>query len=404
MKYPAGMSRRAVTGALALSILVGTAIPLTQAQTYRESVLYSFKGGADGVQPMAGLVIDSKGNLYGTTLVGGASDFGTVFEVSSVGKEIILHSFAGPDGAEPFYGGLIRDSAGNLYGTTWGGGAFGGGTAFEVDTSGNEDVLYNFNEGALPIGGLVRDSKGNFYGTTSGGGTTAGTVFELTPNSVGGWMETILYSFSGGKDGGDPFGGLVRDRKGNFYGTTSLGGFAKHGTVFKVNGAKESVLHTFKHGEGDGRYPMATLLLDASGNLYGTTENGGVSNWGTVFKMDASGHETVLHSFTGGTDGRYPVGSLVSDADGNLYGTTTEGGTGCANHGCGTVFKLDTTNNETVLYRFTGKDGRYPFAGLAIDRAGNIYGTTSQGGSGSKKNCFTHGPEGCGTVFKLTLQ
>ncbi len=399
-----GINPRTVSAALALAVVVGTAILSAHAQAYTESVLYSFKGGTDGSQPVAGLVLDSRGNLYGTTMSGGAFKFGTVFEVSSDGKEIILHSFAGPDGAIPYYGSLVSDSAGNLYGTTWSGGASGGGTVFEVDTKRNENVLYSFNEGALPLGGLVRDSKGRFYGTSSGGGTSAGTVFELAPKSGGGWTETVLYSFGGGKDGANPIGGLVRDPKGNFYGATDLGGFAKYGTVFQLNARKEeSILHTFRRESGDGRYPVATLLLDAGGNLYGTTENGGVSNWGTVFKVDASGRETVLHSFTGGTDGRYPTASLITDAEGNLYGTTSEGGTGCAEHGCGIVFRLDPTNSETVLYRFTGKDGRYPFAGLVLDAAGNLYGTTSQGGSGSKKRCFTHGPEGCGTVFKLTL-
>jgi uncharacterized repeat protein (TIGR03803 family) len=420
--WHSGIRRRVASAALTLVVVLGLGVVSTrsaQAQTYTESVLYTFTGGADGGLPVAGLIFDGKGNLYGTTNVGGASGVGVVFKVDSKGKETVLYSFTGgADGRYPGPGSLIWDAKGNLYGTTGGGGDMsachdqGCGVVFKVDSTGKETVLYSFTGGAdggSPEAGLIWDVKGNLYGTTSHGGGSSGcrgrgcgTVFKLNKNGE----ETVLYSFTGGADGADPEAGLIWDVKGNLYGTTVSGGdmSACHdqgcGVVFKVDSTgKETVLYTFTGG-ADGANLFAGLIWDAKGNLYGTTDLGGDMSacldqgCGVVFKVDSTGKETVLYTFTGGADGREPFAGLIWDAreaEGPLYGTTTDGGemSGCP-YGCGTVFKVDSTGKETVLYSFTGgADEGYPQAGLIWDAKGNLYGTT------------TGGPSAFGTVFKL---
>ena len=386
--------RRAASGALALAIVLVSAVLATrpaQAQTF--SVLYAFTGGADGGNPATGLIRDVKGNFYGTTVGGGASGVGVVFMLDTSGKETVIHGFTGTggDGAEPLAG-LVRDAAGNLYGTTRFGGV-GFGTVFSLDKTGKETVLYSFSGGAdggYPVYGyLVRDAAGNLYGTTSYSGTSGyGTVFMLDKTV----KETVLYNFTGsGGDGAEPWGGLVRDANGNLYGTTVLGGgsggYNGYGTVFKLDKTgKETVLHRFSGAPGDGANPVAGLVRDASGNLYGTTSEGGTEGRGTVFKVDKTGNETVLYNFTGtGGDGGTPYAGLLRDAAGNLYGTTVNGGIGY-----GTAFKLDQTGKETV-YRLNYPEGGIPYAGLVLDAKGNLYGTALEFGS------FHYG-----TVFKLT--
>ena len=383
-----GIHGRAAGAALALAIMLVAAVLATgsaQAQTYTESVLYSFEGSPDGAFPVAGLARDAQGNLYGTTEEGGNPgacphygryDCGTVFKVDTTGKETVLYSFTGgADGANP-HAGLVPDAQGNLYGTTYFGGdpacvsegTYGCGTVFKLDTSGNETVLHSFaghpGDGANPEAGLVRDAQGNLYGTTLTGGSGGpelcsgvggcGTVFKLDTTS----KETVLYSFTGVPDGEEPDAGLVRDAQGNLYGTTYNGGASNLGTVFELDTTgKETVLHSFTGTGGDGSEPYGGLVLDAQGNLYGTTSFGGASGDGTVFELDTAGKETVLYSFTGtGGDGAYPSGlvRLVRDAQGNLYGTTYEGGDlACdAPYGCGTVFKLTpaaATKTTTAL-------------------------------------------------------
>jgi uncharacterized repeat protein (TIGR03803 family) len=308
----------------------------------------------------------------------------------------VLYSFTGsPDGEYPYnYGSLLMDGSGNLYGTTQRGGTnkcgYGCGTVFEVDASGNETVLYSFNaiDGASPYAGLIRDADGNLYGTTDGGGGYgAGAAFKL--DTSGG--ETVLHRFgyeSG--DGTNPVAGLILDAKGNLYGTTSGGGAHSYGTVYKLSKTgKETVLYSFDWTGG--ATPLAGLIEDAQGNLYGTTSAGGsgYKHTGTVFKLSKSGVETVLHSFGNReADGQTPEAGLISDADGNLYGTTVYGG---GNPGSGTVFKVSKTGKEKVLYTFTGgADGSLPVAGVIRDEQGNLYGTTERGGD--------FGP---GTVFKV---
>ncbi len=389
--YAASILRWVECATLAVVLAAAVlATPTAHAQAY--NVLHSFTGSADGKTPYAGLVRDSSGNLYGTTSAGGASNFGTVFKVDTTGAETVLHSFTGGDGKTPI-GSLVLDPSGNLYGTTGAGGSSNSGTVFKVDTTGGETVVYSFKGGAdgkTPLGGLVLDSSGNLYGTTSAGGSaSSGTVFKV--DTTGG--ETVLYSFTGGTDGKTPTGSLVRDAAGNLYGTTNDGGkayacflgYSGCGVVFRVDTTDtETVLYTFTGG-GDGGNPYyASLVLDAAGNLYGTTAAGGPSDFGTVFKLDAAGTETVLYSF--GQGGLEPFAGLVLDAGGNLYGTTTGGGTGF-----GTVFKLDTAGKETLLHSFGGPDGATPYAGLVLDASGNLYGTTSAGGAAN-----------LGTAFEIT--
>jgi uncharacterized repeat protein (TIGR03803 family) len=396
------MTGRVAGAALGLAILMVPAILASvwaQAQTQTERVLYSFAGTPDGAHPYAGLVRDTHGNLYGSTIEGGASTYGTVFEVDPAGNETVLYSFTAATEEDALPTGLARDRQGNLYGTTPGGGSFGHGTVFRVDAAGSQSVLYSFTgtngDGAVPQAGLVLDPQGNLYGTTEQGGDLAncydagcGTVFELDTTG----QETVLYTFTGtAGDGYWPAADLlVRDAQGNLYGTTSEGGASNYGTVFRVDSAgQETVLHSFTETGGDGAYPETGLIEDAEGNLYGTTIYGGAFGYGMVFKLDPTGEQTVLHSFAGTAgDGIDPAGGLVQDAQGNLYGSTSAGGAS----GYGTVFKVDPAGNETVLYSFkgTGGDGAYPAAGLVLDALGNLYGTTRDGGA-----------NGFGMVFKL---
>ena len=323
--------------------------PWAHGQTF--SVLHSFEGGTDGEGPYGGVVRDAAGNLYGTTSYGGAFSNGTVFKLDTTRKETVLYSCTGGSAGAIPLAGLILDAAGNLYGTTEAGGDLnckspvGCGTVFKVDKTGKETVLYSFTpeaDGAgTPFAGVIRDAAGNLYGTTADGGPFySGTVFKL--DSTG--KETVLYRFPGGSSVFLPFGGVIRDEEGNLYGTTQGGGYYFDGTVFKLNPVGyETVLYNFGSGT-DGTLPVAGVIADTAGNLYGTTQYGGTSNLGTVFKLDKTGKETVLYSFTGGADGASPVAGLVRDAAGNLYGTAYFGGDSgsfCSGvGGCGVVFKI----------------------------------------------------------------
>ena len=395
-----------MTALMGMMLAAAIAAP---AQTY--SVIYSFLGGkngaADGVNPDAGLIRDSGGNLYGTTFYGGSAHqctsgpgCGTVFKVDKTGKETVLHRFLGsPDGADP-EARLVQDPSGDLYGTTLFGGTSGNlGTVFKVDPTGRETVMHSFGSGGDgfgPLAGLVIDASGNLYGTTSAGGAfNFGTVFRVGPTGD----ETVLYSFAGGTDGAIPTAGLVIDSVGNLYGTAFYGGSdakcsntgAGCGTVFRVdrNGI-ETVLYRFTGGD-DGGNPSGGLVRDAEGNLYGTTEYANtLCQCGTVFKLDTSGVETVLYSFKGGTDGASPRGTLVMDPAGNLYGTTPSGGDiSCAPYGCGTVFMVKPTGSETVLHSFRGgKDGTSSYSGLVRDKTGTLFGTTQGGGAEARGIVF----------------
>jgi uncharacterized repeat protein (TIGR03803 family) len=391
------------------------------------SVLHSFcskANCADGQIAHAGLIADKSGNLYGTTLGGGAHDGGTVFKVTPGGKETVLYSFCQQpnctDGQDP-YTGVVMDSSGNLFGTTaCGGNGCGYGVVYELAANGTETVLYAFaggKDGADP-NDLVMDASGNLYGTTNIGGGTGcngegcGTVFKISPKG----KESVLYRFCAAQnctDGAFPVAGLILDQSGNLYGTTAQGGSGSgiYGTVFELaTDGTETVLYSFcqQNGCADGGSPYSRLAMDASGNLYGTTANGGSSQSGTVFRLAPGGAETVLYSFCqlgSCADGAVPTSGVVLDGAGNLYGTTQSGGSGSDGRnctGCGTVFKLAPNGVETVLHSFCSKkncaDGGSNLAGLAglVLKSGTLYGTTPQGGKHADPNTFN-----AGTVFAV---
>jgi len=364
------------------------------------SLFYSFKCAPDGGIPEAGLVEDASGNLYGTTDLGGVYGYGTVFKLTPSGTETVLHSFAGApsDGAYPYFATLTLDSAGNLYGTTPSGGESGEGVVFKLTPAGAETVLYSFSggsDGGSPRGGVVRDGSGNLYGTTFWGGALGfGVLFKLNPSGT----ETVLHSFaSSATDGGNPDAGPIRDSAGNLYGTTAHGGSFGNGTVFELSASgSETLLHSFADYPSDGALPFDSVLLrNSSGNLYGVTYYGGRTGDGAVFEVNAAGEETVLLNFDGGSGGGNPYDGLAQDADGNLYGTTENGGSApCGYQGCGVLFKLSPAGQETILHSFdlSLADGAYPFGGVIRARTGNLYGTLSAGG-----------PSSCGAVFKFSF-
>ena len=442
---PGKSSHRMLSTTLVL-LVFGALLGAAWAQ--KESVLYSFcaqTSCADGELPVAGLVFDQNGNLYGATPSGGTNGRGVAFKLTPKGKERVLYSFCAQsnctDGGYP-EAGVVFDPEGNLYGTTVSGGVyydacdgFGCGTVFKLTPAGQETVLDSFAGyyGYAPVAGVVFDQKGNLYGTTLSGGDYdrecfvnesegCGVVFKLTPEG----KETILYSFcaqTNCTDGASPDAGVVLDQRGNLYGTTNQGGVYGNGcgivgcgVVFKITPeGKYRVLHTFcaEDACADGANPVAGLVLDQEGNLYGTTSWGGANREGVVFKLTPKGKETVLYSFcaqTNCTDGSNPVAGLVFDQKGNLYGTTRFGGAydGCySGVGCGLVFKLTPKGKETVLYSFCAQtnctDGAIPYAGLVFDRKGNLYGTTQYGGAYNPSVCSDmYGYYGCGAVFKLT--
>jgi uncharacterized repeat protein (TIGR03803 family) len=423
--------------ALALGVVLLATLTATRAQEQQElsaplyTVLYTFTGGADGANPYGfsgiGLIRDKRGNLYGTTLAGGdltscpGAGCGVVFEVDPTGKETVLHTFSGPDGASP-EAAPVRDDAGNLYGTTNGGGSGfctgGCGVVFKVDPTGKETVLHSFTagaDGAFPVAGVTLDKAGNLYGTTFLygtflGGPAYGVAYKLDPTG----KETVLHTFTGGSDGSQPYAGLVPDEDGNLYGTTFGGGAHAAGVVYKLDPTgKETVLYSFTGGN-DGAYPFAGLVRDEGGNLYGTTSAGGDLSCpssanpgcGVVYKLDPRGKESVLYSFSGGTDGNIPAGGVLWRA-GNLYGTTSAGGDsgGCGGLGCGVIFKVDRNGKEKVLYTFTGSaDGGSPLAGLISNSAGDLFGTTAYFGDLASTNPNCSPGFGCGVVFKLKLR
>ncbi|MGH6887704.1 MAG: choice-of-anchor tandem repeat GloVer-containing protein [Rhizomicrobium sp.] len=386
--------------AAAAALAAGSASPAL-ANGHSFEVVYSFAGGNDGVEPFSNLIKDQAGNLYGTTQIGGRDcsglGCGTIFEIAPDGTETVLYAFSDrrKDGNFPD-GGLLEDSAGNFYGTTVGGGTHGLGTVFRLAPDGTNTTLHSFNlkAGYWPRASLIADGEGNLYGTTSLGGDTqgcnsgsgCGVLFELAPDGT----ETVLHKFTGGSDGALPLSGLLRIA-GNFYGTTQYGGggactgtTSGCGIVFELAKGKghswtEKVLYAFQGGT-DGFNPIGTLIADSAGNLYGTTAQGGnsgcVDGCGTVFKLAPDGTETVLYAFPGGDGGAAPVAGVIVDK-GNLYGTTEEGG--ASNDG--TVFSLAPDGTLTTLHSFAGSDGEYPGRGALLEVGPYLYGTTVDGGS-----------------------
>jgi uncharacterized repeat protein (TIGR03803 family) len=449
-----GWSRRLVVrlGVIVLSFLVFASHASAE---WKEKVLYSFQGGRDGAVPAGGVVFDQRGNLYGATSEGGsgctAGSCGTVFQLvpppnkSGKWEEKILHDFRGSDGSIP-EGSVILDAVGNVYGTTAYGGSgprtligstVGCGTVYEMlppkqkGDPWTENVIYSFQgnkDGQFPWGDLVFDKKGNLYGATYFGGgfgncdspyyQHCGTIFELAvPKQKGGkWKEKVLHRFRGGADGATPNGGLVFGETGAIYGTTLSGanqdcnfgqGEIGCGMVFELSPPatkgsdwSEHVLHRFRDGD-DGGQPNGSLVFDAAGRLYGTAGGGASQGEGVVFRLSGTSHgpwqDAVLYDLINDQDGAAPQAGVVFDTEGNLYGTASGGGAA----GDGTVVRLRSTADGwviAVLHTFTGApDGSYPASKLIFDRAGNLYGTTQQSGTG--QNCGNHG---CGTVFEVS--
>ena len=406
--------------AYAVFLLWVTSAIASPAQTFTR--LHSFDA-TDGQYPMRGLVQATNGDLYGTTYGGvhdsGETDSGTVFKITPSGTLTTLYTFCPTgdnctDGVNPD-GVLIQATNGDLYGTTFGGGAYGLGTVFKITPSGTLTTLHSFDgtEGENPAGGLVQATNGDLYGTTSGGGANTtcpggcGTVFKITPSGT----LTTLYSFcsrSGCTDGSDPVAALVQATNGNFYGTTNLGvnnqgGYG--GTVFEITpSGKLTTLYSFcsKTGCADGEVPNGGLVQASNGNFYGTTFYGGTYGDGTVFKITPTGTLTTLHIFDV-TDGTNPGGTLIQATDGNLYGTTYQHGTDSGGGGGGTIFKITPSGALTTLYNFCSQsectDGTEPeVAGLVQDTNGTFYGTTLYGGANSTTCAY-----GCGTVYGLSV-
>ncbi len=400
------ITKKFVGGKLYLALFLLALAPWRiHGQTF--TVLHQFKI-AKGGNPFDGLITDGKGHFFGTASAGGSSNDGVVFRLGPKGSETVLHNFTGADGATPADA-LVRDAAGNLYGLAVVGGDMtcygpygnpGCGTIFKIDAKGVFTLLHTFtgapSDGALPStgGGMVLDGSGNLYGTTGfGGAYNGGVVFKITPSG----QYSLLYSFGGVS--GDAVGPnqqmlLIGNE---LYGTSEAGGSSGYGSIFKISlQGSESVLFSF--GQGDGANPTAPLIADPSGNLYGTTEGG------SVFEVTPSGKETVLYSFGGGSDGEEPAAGLSWDNAGNLYGTTWMGGTGTnpnCTGGCGTIFKLSNSGGtwtKTTVHSFDQTDGSLPESVLLLYK-GSFYGTTLAGGTST---CNYPNDTGCGVVFKLT--
>jgi uncharacterized repeat protein (TIGR03803 family) len=398
----------ATRGALILAGLLLMSVYSAHAQvneTVLYNFCYEGSPCKDGVYPQGRLTPDGKGNFYGVTIEGGDFGAGVVFELSPNGNggwnENPIYSFdPGPGGFTPAYSYVIFDSAGNLYGTaSSGGGANYAGVVFELspgESSWTETVLYDFAgspDGASPYSGLVMDPAGDLYGVTHLGGASGnGTVFEVSP-SGGGWTERVIYNIA---DSDAILGGLAIDSVGNIFGNS-------YETVFELipngNVFDPHVIHTFAGSPKDGSNAFGTPVLDGAGNIYGTTNGGGAHESGTVYQVSPAPHgkwkERILYSFKDGKDGGGPGAGVVLDADGNIYGTTTAAG----KYTYGTVFELAAplgkgSYKETTLWNFTGTDGEDSLGSLILDR-GNLYGTAERGGSGA-------GSEGDGVVFEVT--
>jgi uncharacterized repeat protein (TIGR03803 family) len=371
----------------AMMIVSSLSIASAQAQTF--TTIYSFQGplANDGGAIKGGVVLDSAGDIYGTATVGGSNNDGVLYKIDAAGHETVLYNFTSSGQYTASPGQLIRDTAGNLYGTTYSGDPSFHGMVFIFDATDTFNKLYSFkrsHDGRYPYAGLSRDGSGNLYGTTlHGGSSNQGIVFKV--DAIG--NETILHDFTGGADGGVPYGDVIRDSVGTLYGTTSKGG-SGFGTVFKIDASGQfTTLHTFAGGAEGGR-PFAGVNQDSVGNLYGVAANAGDGqHFGVVFQLDSSRKYTVLHSFDQGGGGRHPVGGLARDASGNLYGTCIAGG----DSDQGTVFMITSQGKFKLLHTFSGRDGSNPQGRVTLDGLGNLYGTTYGGGA---SNFW-------GTVFKV---
>jgi uncharacterized repeat protein (TIGR03803 family) len=400
--------------ALAISVLV-LVLTVEHAASATTKIIYNFTGGTDGEYLDTDLVMDSAGSIYGTSVQGGDFGSGTVFKLSPSSKgwiHTVLYSFTGgSDGGEP-YKGVTLDTHGNLYGTTVTGGTSAGceggcGVVYKLTKSEGkwvQSVIYSFkggDDGSGPGAGVTFDAKGNLYGMTPTGGLYGlGVVYQLKPKPDETWAFRVIHPFTGGADGaGGSAGRMITDKAGNLYGVTTTGGASGNGVVFKLTSRAGGtwVLHTLYSFKGtpDAGFPYGGLVFDSSGNLYGTTYYDGKNNLGSLYELvfeRGSWSEKLLYSFTGGSDGSGSIANLVFDKAGNLYGTTSEGGAGCS---CGVIFKLapgsGRTWTESVVHRFQGAPGgAFAYNGMVGDGVGNFYGTTVHGG-----------PTDDGTIYKF---
>lgn len=403
---------RTVLGAfLALAFTMFTLSTFVSAQT--ETILYTFTAGSDGSGPTGSLIFDAAGNLYGTTDAGGVNDGnggkGVVFQLSPATgggwTETAIYAFqGGTDGEVPF-GGVIFDAAGNLYGATNFGGAHSLGTVYELSPVAgggwSEQVLYSFAggaDGANPNGGLVFDSAGNLYGTTGAGGgaQNLGTVFQLSPVSGGGWTESVILKGTTSRGGG--FGGSVLVDGSNLYVTAPIGGSSNAGSIYRLTFAtglwRAGVIYSFLGG-ADGSQPVAGLTFRGTGHLFGTTESGGAFGIGTLFELTPGGggawNKTIVHDFgVASKDGLFPTNPLTVGPATQLYGTTGSGG--IAGNGTLYEFKLGATGwKEKILDSFNTSTDGGPGGGIVVDGVGNLYGVQHNGGS-----------FGAGGVYEIT--
>ena len=382
------------------------------------NLLYSFGGDEDGEYVDSDLVVDSAGNIYGTSVQGGTFGTGTVWELSPSASgwvHTVLYSFTGgADGGQP-YKGVTLDAEENLYGTAVVGGSGGVcaedgcGVVYKLTHSSagwTQSVIYNFtggNDGYGPGSGVTFDNRGNMYGTTPVGGAKGyGTIWQLKPQANGRWQFRLVHTFTGGADGGTGSAGrFLIDKVGNLYNVATVGGIYGSGTAYELTPAANSqwkftLLYAFK-GQPDAGFPYGGLAMDTRGNLYGTTYYDGANDLGSVYRLSRQSgvwRESVLYSFKGGADGSSSISNLVFDAAGNMYGTTSEGGAGCS---CGVIFKMTPGTNgkwtESIAYRFQGQpDPGFAYNGMVVDSKGNFYGATVHGGSGNEGAIYQFTP------------
>lgn len=398
MRKESGTVRRCNLAVTVSVIFISAFVSLQRACAREFQILYAFSGGSSGAYPQGTPYQDAAGNLYGVTNEGGQQ--GVLFKLSPKGRETIVHSFQdGSDGANP-QAGVVSDKAGNLYGMTTYGGTYECGVIYRVTPRQEETVLLTFDpatDGCEPLAGLTIDRQGNLYGVTSATGPNGGTAFELKPDGE----EKILHAFpANAKDGWFPAGTLLRERSGDLYGTTANGGknCATYGCgkVFRISSdGSETVLYRFS-GLPDGAHSYSNVVQDSAGNLIGTTTDGGQTPYcspgcGTIFILTPEGKESRLYNFCAKencTDGQFPSGDIVLDRGGSIFGTTSLGG----QYQSGTIWKLDASGRYTVLYSLSLGSGEQP-NGIAQGSDGTLLGAGPLGGN-----------NGFGTIFSLQRQ